>query len=325
MARITNPNIPAGLLPIVGPLLIHREGTRYQADSANLNPAHLRARAPAADTPGPFDLYGVANYLFPRAEPAFWRALGINRPADLADQIAARSWAPEIWTPITPYEDLIERATPGWIEDPERATDPLDPAEVKPTWCTYSATSGAWPYADLGVDPAVPTPGWETTIEAGNWIRDAWVAFRVLHLEMPLLRGGWDFYPLLGHLTGEIRTHSEIRAARSWYAPSVQLRFGADADFGFPSQRAEPGTHAHLVPRELALPEEAEPLEAAREIDMVVRMDVLSRSPMVPRRRFGRLTLSCMPTFGRYTAGNAWASAEADLSIALYAPNLMLR
>ena len=320
MARVSNPDIPADLLPTLGPLLVHADGSRLRSAHAFLNPAATRAtpRNPAA--PGPLNYSQLARQYL----SSWKRSKGLIRnpptPEAILEDLHSRTFAPELWTPVDPYDDRIEIAYPGWIEDPNRATDPSDPAEIKPTWCSYSQTSRAWPYDSLGVDPETPHPGWTTTLEPGGWIRDQWLSLRVLHIEIPRFISQAYETPWIGHIRGQIRVWSERRATRAWFAPAVHCRWGTDDDEHFPAPRAEAGTHLHLIPHDLALPTDAEPFSAARDIDLVVRMDVLSKREFKRDIRFGRLTLSSLPTFGRYTAGNAWARAEADLDINLYVP-----
>ena len=323
MTRVTDPDIPPNLVELMRPILVHADGSSLHSATGYLNPWSRQARVTHSQTPSPLALESAARAFI--AEWPLVYGFNLNSPhyeAILAG-LTARDFAPIYWTPVTPYDDRLEVCTPTWVEDAERAVDPNDPAEIKPTWCTYEGVAESHLFADAGVAPGVPLPGWQTTVENGNWIRDDWFAQRTLHAEFPEVPRYIEDRPVIGHLTGEIRCWASQRGARSWFAPAIQLQFGFDAGFGFPTATAGAGTHSLLVPRSLDLPPEAEPWEGARTLDLVIRLDALARHNFTRDKRWLRLTLSALPTFGRYTAGNAECRCQAALDLAIYLPTEM--
>jgi hypothetical protein len=321
MATVVDQQIPPELLEVLGPQLITRESPRYDTTIVGLNRAVRGSKPRPAPRAHPLALESIARDMVNGWPEAYGPSLASGHYAAILEALNARAFDPAYFSLVTPSEDYRQRSVPTWINDTDHAEDPDDEEAIKPTWCSWSTIAEQWPSEAVGTDPAIPPIGWETTLEPGNWIRDAWLCVRALYGTLSLKAELPHPRVLIGHLTGSIRAEATRNGCRSWFAPAIGLQLSQNLADMRPQPLAGAGTHNALIPVDLELPEPAEPWSATRTLDLVLRLDALARARYAPSMSAFRLTLGALSTHGRYTEYNAWARCTAELQIALYLPS----
>jgi len=281
-------------------------------DSAAGHPLLNRRPAPGPSYPRPFDMQAVARHFSEQRYSRWSRAFKANYRAEMLAALTARNFSSDEFVTYTPDRDLIETCYPTHVRDFDRASNPYDPAEIKPTWCSFPSIVAS---SDYDPSPSGQRPGWTAGIDGDGWFRDTEFRQRALYYDLSSLFQPDSFRPLLVHLTGTIQADSSRFGAVTWFAPAIGASFGEDAAPFEPAIKPMPYAYRTLVQRDLAVPVESSPWSHSVSFDWLINLTALRKRPFSRRRPIVRLNVSAMATFGRYHATCLWANCSADLQV----------
>jgi hypothetical protein len=224
--------------------------------------------------------------------------------------IQAREWENQRFLVPEPFKDQIETCEPTHIRDMQRATDPQDPLEIKPTWCSYRNTVYV---SDYAADHSGTLPGWIGETDAEGWFRDTIFRQRALYFDLDGALSDGKQTPVLVHLTGSVEVLAEQAGAVTWFAPAVSVTYGPAAEHLHPGPKPAPHAYRALVNRGLSLPARGDFWGHSVDIDLLFNITALAKKSYTRTIPTLRLTLAPMPSFGRYHAHNTWAEGSARL------------